>query len=231
MTIDVVSFDAGFTLVEPRVPVPDVYHREARALGAEVEYGSFARRVADCWKTLDRAYRSAHPDLVTSEEIERRQWALFTADVAAPFPELVERHEVWHRRLVEHFDRPDSWRLIDGALEILEGLRDRGFVLAVISNWHGALHEILAGLDVTDRFDLVLTSAEAGRKKPHAGIFHEACRRLGVQPCRVLHVGDSSADDLEGARAAGLEALLYDPGRRATNEERISALPDLLRRI
>ncbi len=46
--------------------------------------------------------------------------------------------------------------------------------------------------------------------KPNPEIFHRACRRLEVEPAESLHVGDSVSEDLEGARAAGLAALLLD---------------------
>jgi putative hydrolase of the HAD superfamily len=61
---------------------------------------------------------------------------------------------------------------------------------------------------LSDAFDAVLASAEVASQKPDPGIFLEACRRLGVLPHRTLHVGDSVVDDIEGARNAGLQALL-----------------------
>ncbi|MCX7591513.1 MAG: HAD hydrolase-like protein, partial [Kiritimatiellae bacterium] len=40
--------------------------------------------------------------------------------------------------------------------------------------------------------------------------FEEAVRRLGLSPDEVLHVGDTLAEDVEGARAAGLRYLWLD---------------------
>ena len=45
---------------------------------------------------------------------------------------------------------------------------------------------------------------EFGAAKPEPAIFHEACRRLGVAPEHVLHVGDDPLLDVHGARGAGL---------------------------
>jgi HAD superfamily hydrolase (TIGR01509 family) len=87
-----------------------------------------------------------------------------------------------------------------GALGAVRRLRARGLSLCVVSNWDYELPGRLASLG----FELdVVTSAEAGAAKPRPRIFELALARLRVAPERTLHVGDS-ADDEEGARAAGL---------------------------
>jgi putative hydrolase of the HAD superfamily len=91
------------------------------------------------------------------------------------------------------------------ALRLLGG---RGLALAVVSNGDCLLGESLetAGL----RFDVVLDSATTGAAKPHPAIFRRALDRLGVAAGRALHVGDDPVNDLEGARAAGIDAVLID---------------------
>lgn len=49
-----------------------------------------------------------------------------------------------------------------------------------------------------------VTAREFGLAKPAPQIFHEACRRLGLAPEHVLHVGDDPLLDVHGARAAGM---------------------------
>ncbi|TDR48924.1 putative hydrolase of the HAD superfamily [Tahibacter aquaticus] len=49
-----------------------------------------------------------------------------------------------------------------------------------------------------------ITAREFGQAKPAPEIFHEACRRLGLAPESVLHVGDDPLLDVCGARAAGM---------------------------
>ena len=68
-----------------------------------------------------------------------------------------------------------------------------------MSNWDETLPGRLEAFDV----DVVVSSAEAGASKPDPAIFRLALERLGVQPERTLHVGDSPAD-AEGAQAAGM---------------------------
>ena len=53
----------------------------------------------------------------------------------------------------------------------------------------------------------VLAAEEAGWYKPHAAIYREGCRRLGMPEARTLFVAGSPYD-AAGARAAGLQAVL-----------------------
>ncbi len=97
--------------------------------------------------------------------------------------------------------------------------------MALVSNWQCGLAHFCADLGIGDLLDHVIASAEIGFAKPEPEIFHEACRRLGVPPERTLHVGDSIVDDLEGARHAGLQAVLVK--RRPDRDETSPSIPDL----
>jgi putative hydrolase of the HAD superfamily len=92
------------------------------------------------------------------------------------------------------------FELEPGARETVRRLQLRGLALCVVSNWDVGLEEHLARLGVHLP---VVTSAEAGAPKPDPAIFRLALERLGVEPERALHVGDSPEDEA-GARAAGM---------------------------
>lgn len=94
-------------------------------------------------------------------------------------------------------------------VEVLEELRRRGLRLACVSNWDCSLPQVLAEIGLTSYFDLVVTSASAGAAKPDPAIFEAALDGLGCDAGRALHVGDS-AEDVSGARAAGIEVLRLD---------------------
>jgi putative hydrolase of the HAD superfamily len=63
-----------------------------------------------------------------------------------------------------------------------------------------------------ERFDAVVTSAEAGASKPDPVVFRSALSRLGVASHRALHCGDDPVRDCAGARAAGIAAVLLVRG-------------------
>ncbi len=124
----------------------------------------------------------------------------------------------------------DSLRfeLMPDALPALDALAARGARLAVVSNWDYGLPDVLAGLGVADRFEVVATSAAAGAPKPDPAIFHGALARLGVAPASALHCGDSAEHDCAGARAAGIAAVLIDRDGRDRRDEPCRRIGTLL---
>jgi HAD superfamily hydrolase (TIGR01549 family) len=92
----------------------------------------------------------------------------------------------------------------------LDALHERGLRLACVSNWDYALDEVLEWCGLGGRFDVVVTSAGAGARKPDPRIFAIALEALDCAPAGAVHVGDTPAEDVEGARAAGIRALLLD---------------------
>ena len=82
--------------------------------------------------------------------------------------------------------------------------------LALVSN-HTNLAQLkkVEALGFGPYFEVIITSEEAGVEKPHARIFELALQALGVQSERAVMVGDDLKADYQGARSAGLEALLF----------------------
>jgi putative hydrolase of the HAD superfamily len=116
----------------------------------------------------------------------------------------------------------------DDVMPALAALAARGLPLAIVSNWDSTLGRLLDAHGLAESFSAVLISAVEKSAKPHAEIFHRACRRLGLRAEEALHVGDSLEEDYRGARAAGLSALLLDrEGRHSNVEERIETLAEL----
>jgi putative hydrolase of the HAD superfamily len=92
---------------------------------------------------------------------------------------------------------------------VLAALRERGCALVVVSNWDVSLHDVLAHTRLRTLVDGVVTSAEFGAAKPDPAIFaHALALAGGVAPEDALHAGDDVAADVEGARAAGIAAVL-----------------------
>ncbi|MGH7554619.1 MAG: HAD family hydrolase [Longimicrobiales bacterium] len=116
----------------------------------------------------------------------------------------VAKHAVTLWRLLG----PASLSIFPEVPDVVARLRAAGYPLAVVSNWQCGLRNFCVELGIAGDFDHVIASAEVGYAKPAPEIFHEACRRLGTVPQRVLHVGDSITDDIDGGRAAGLQTLL-----------------------
>jgi putative hydrolase of the HAD superfamily len=125
---------------------------------------------------------------------------------------------------IEHaWEEHANFDLYEDALPVLEELRRAGLKLALVSNGVRDLDEFVLHhrLDV----DAAVCSRAHGWIKPHETIFRAALERLAVEPGEAAMVGDSPEDDVEGARALGMQAFLVDrENRHPEVEER---LPDL----
>jgi FMN phosphatase YigB (HAD superfamily) len=126
---------------------------------------------------------------------------------------------------------PCSLVVFDDVPVTLQRIRDAGYRLAVLSNWQCGLGHFCEELGLARFFDHVIASAEARCEKPRPEIFAETCRRLGMAPDRVLHVGDTPTDDIEGATQAGIRAVLVcrDTVPPGFTGERISSLVEIPR--
>ena len=69
---------------------------------------------------------------------------------------------------------------------------------------------MLARVGLADDLDGVVTSAAVGARKPDPRMFEAALEVAGCAADEALHVGDTPTEDVAGARAAGIRALLID---------------------
>lgn len=106
----------------------------------------------------------------------------------------------------------------------LDGLRGRGLQLVAVSNWDCSLPRVLERCGLGGRLDGTVTSAGAGARKPDPAIFSAALELAGCGPDEALHVGDTPEEDVQGARAAGIRALLI---RRDGGKGDISSLREI----
>jgi putative hydrolase of the HAD superfamily len=106
------------------------------------------------------------------------------------------------------------FRAYPDAAPALLALRARGLAIVVVSNWDHSLHERLEETGLAPLVDGAVASAELGHAKPERAIFEHALALAGAAPEAALHAGDSPREDIEGALAAGLRAVLVARGER-----------------
>jgi putative hydrolase of the HAD superfamily len=91
---------------------------------------------------------------------------------------------------------------------VLADLRDRGITVAVCSNWDWHLDRAMASAGLDGLVDLMVTSAQAGARKPHPRIFEHTLEKAGVDdPTDVVFAGDSWGPDVEGPAAMGMRPV------------------------
>lgn len=108
-------------------------------------------------------------------------------------------------------DVRNLWRRVPHEVPgALGRLREAGIRLGVVSNSEGAIEALLADVGLRPFFEVVVDSGTEGVSKPDPEIFRRALARMGARPERTAYVGDVPAVDVDGARAAGMDAILID---------------------
>jgi putative hydrolase of the HAD superfamily len=200
--VDAVLLDAFGTLVALDPPAPRL-RAELAARGIDVG----AERAAAAFRA-EIAYYLEH-------QLEGRD--------AAALDDLRDRcADVLREALgLPGLDRPSAreallaairFRPYSDAAPALRELRRRGLRLVVASNWDCSLASALRDAGLLDMVDGVVSSAEAGVRKPDPRLFERALELAGCPPERAVHVGDSLSNDVAGAAAAGIRAVLLRRG-------------------
>jgi putative hydrolase of the HAD superfamily len=135
---------------------------------------------------------------------------------------MFEGFDDYFDEVFDYFAGPEAWDLYPETLMTLRKLEECGLELGVVSNFDSRLYEILVGLGIDRFFESVTISSFAGAAKPSPQIFQRALSKHGAAPGEALHVGDSLREDVQGAAAAGIKALLLErtpePGRQSEIE-------------
>lgn len=132
-------------------------------------------------------------------------------------------------RAIEGVFLVDGWTVFPEVHRVLQRLARAGVRLGVVSNWPARLEKTLAVAGLRQYFDVLAVSGVVGYAKPRPEIFRLALGKLGVEAQSALFVGDSMQDDIAGAAAVGMSALLVDRDRRfISHGARIESLDAVL---
>jgi HAD superfamily hydrolase (TIGR01662 family) len=202
--IRAVLFDVDFTLAKPGPDLgPEGYRALGRRFGLELDPARYDEARAAAIAALER-----HPELEHDEEV----WIAFTERIIRGMGGDAEGARECAAAMTRAWEHAANFELYDDVLPTLAELRRLGLKLALISNTGRDLDEFVAhhGLDV----DGAISSRAHGKTKPHESIFRAVLERIGVEPAEAAMVGDSLEDDVEGARALGMRAILVDRENR-----------------
>jgi HAD superfamily hydrolase (TIGR01662 family) len=216
--IRAVLFDVDFTLARPGPELrPEGYVSCGARYGLELDPGRYEHARDAAFVDLQR-----HPELDHDEEI----WVAFTERIVLGMggtPPVAHDVAV---ELTSRWAQHTNFELYDDTLPTLRRLREHGVKIGLVSNSARDVREFALhhGLEI----DAGISSFHHGKTKPHASIFRAVLDLLEVEPHEALMVGDSVDDDIEGAVAAGMHAVLLDRlGLRPEFAPRIGSLAEL----
>jgi putative hydrolase of the HAD superfamily len=213
-----VLFDVDFTLARPGPQLgPEGYVRAGERHGLRLEPGRYEAAREAALADLRR-----HPELEHDNEI----WFRFTERIVRGMGGDADSAYACAVEITRAWERHENFELYDDVPAALGTLRSAGLRIGLVSNSARDVREFALhhGLDV----DAGISSFHHGHTKPHASIFRAVLDLLETEPAEAAMVGDTIADDVEGALALGMRAILMDrEGMRPDFEPRIETLNEL----
>ena len=206
-----VLFDVDFTLFRPGPELgPEGYRRVGERHGLALDPGRYGEARAAAIEALQGEGRFVHDDEI---------WVAFTEKIVRGMGGEADGARECATDMVREWERHENFSLYEDVLAVLDELRRHGLKIGLVTNGQRDLEEFVAHhrLEV----DAMVGSRLHGRTKPHPSIFVAALRMLDARPQEAAMVGDSYEDDIAGARALGMRAILLDrDGMRPDEPER-----------
>jgi HAD superfamily hydrolase (TIGR01662 family) len=217
-----VLFDVDFTLARPGPELgPEGYVRAGERHGLTLDPNRYEEGRQAALAALER-----RPDFEHDDEI----WFTFTERIVRGMGGTPPASYDCAVEITRGWERHENFELYEDVIPVLDDLRRAGLKIGLVSNSARdvrafARHHAL-------EIDAGISSFHHGKTKPHASIFRAVLELLEVAPTEAAMVGDTLEDDVEGARALGMQAVLVDRLRQNPRfEPRIDdlrALPSVL---
>jgi len=211
-SIRVISFDAGFTLVQPNPSTPEICQQVCKRLDLHLDLNVLTERMTDA---EDYYFRRIRLDRHTwsSEQAIAEFWISYYMNMLRPLVKEYDEPRLYELAVAisKEFEKHTSWQLYPDVLPTLEALHKSGrYTLGIVSDWGIALGPILRRLHLTPYFDFLVVSAVTRHAKPSPMLYELALQRADAIADYTLHIGDSYIHDVLGARAVGITPVLLD---------------------
>jgi HAD superfamily hydrolase (TIGR01662 family) len=200
VTLKAVLFDVDFTLVKPGPDLgPEGYQLLGKRFGLELDPSRYAEARAAAVEAIER-----HPELDHDEEV----WVLFTQRIIEGMGGSKDRSYEAAVEMTRAWEHAHNFELYEDTLPVLEELRAAGLKVGLVSNSARDVREFARHHAV--EIDAGLSSFHHGKTKPHESIFRAVLELLEVDASEAVMVGDTVEDDINGALAIGMRAILVD---------------------
>lgn len=145
------------------------------------------------YREMRRAIVSAHNQKEPSNPLTEGQFHEANAEISGKFD--------------------DRFQLADGAKELLQYLRERGYKTGLVTTrGSNSLPRLLSMHGIADAFDVIINRDDCEKCKPHPQPILVALEKIGVVPERAAYVGDKQSDDIVAGNSIGMKTVLVKSG-------------------
>ncbi len=218
-----IVYDAVGTLIHVHPSVAAIYLNVGQRFGSRLDANEIRQRFPLAFAKQEQIDRDL--GWRTDEERERQRWR----DIVAQVLDDVADPLACFDALFDEFAQPAVWRYDPDFASVFAALKQRGVVQALASNFDARLHGLTREISAVAELTPIVISSEVGWRKPAPQFFAHLTQKLGLAAAEIRFVGDDRGNDFDGARQAGMQAILFDPHRKHLDvAERIERLDDLL---
>lgn len=184
---------------------------------------------------------SAHEFHEVYHPLNEQLWVLYRSDQITKdelnrirFLKPLEHYGIHDVELADHLSEdyvywsPRIVRLVPGTMELLDYLKPKYHLHLITNGFQEVQHTKLSGSGLEPYFETLTVSEEVGVKKPNPEIFRYALKKAGANAEESLVIGDEMAVDIDGARAAGIDQILFNPSGKAVEGKRTFEVKSLL---
>ncbi|MFX1553635.1 MAG: HAD family hydrolase [Promethearchaeota archaeon] len=226
MMIKGIIFDFGFTLFYFNNPSVERYLecfkrgllqsidilKEEKVWNENITIDTFLKKFSKIREHFFRKSIKTKTEFPTSIVFQNVLESLKEEEIISNLDNLTEDT---YKKLAEiyHCVEEDEWHPFEETKETLEKLAMKNLKIALISNHpnHKTIKNMLKKHDLFNLFNVVVTSAKFGKRKPDPNIFYYTLEKMGLksQPNSVIMCGDEYADII-GAQRANIQSILLE---------------------
>lgn len=207
-------FDVGGTLMEfDEARRAEAYAARAAEVGVTANPAAVRSMLQELSYELPERLRDVRLSLIPPAQ-QRKFWLDFWAEGFRRLNVPQDDARRFASDLLDDVNGGSFQSVFSDVRPTLDALRAAGKQLAIISNFSDNCEPLLGRLGLAPYFEFFVISGILGIEKPDPRIFEEAIRLSGRDRSGLVYIGDSFYHDVEGARAAGMQAVLLDRGNR-----------------
>ena len=198
-------------------------------------------KIYDQFHLKDLGIPSAHEFHLVYHPLNEKLWELYRANLITKdelnhtrFMKPLEHYGIHDDELADHLSEdyvywsPRIVRLVPGTMELLDYLKPKYHLHLITNGFQEVQHTKLSGSGMEPYFETLTVSEEVGVKKPNPEIFEYALRKAGATAEESLMIGDEMDVDIDGARAAGMDQIFFNPSGTKIDGERTFEVYNLL---
>lgn len=150
--------------------------------------------------------------IIEQYTVRSKRWELFFKSIDIEFPPL-QANEIYLNNLA------DNALLIDGAIQLLDKVKDDFKVIAVTNGLKEVQKDRIKNAELEKYFEAVIISDEIGIAKPDIAFFDYAHDISGkCEKNRILMIGDTLSSDIQGAINFGIDSCWYNPEKKVSKD-------------